>query len=175
MKAGALPRIALTATCLTALCLALNACSTSGKPFAPREKVVFGHVYRQHAPEPVYNRVRWVHLPEPLPSADIPGANAPAIKPVVHLELKNVPIADAATTLASTARYKSFVESSLFGRKVTFDSLGTLDELALQLSRKEGITIEVDHEHRLVRFMAKEVQPSFYRGEVALNEHQSNN
>ena len=156
-------------------CLLLSGCWVSEKGYTPIEKKQFGYVYRQHAAEPVYNRLRWVHLPEPLPSAETPGSGAAPIIPVVHLELKNVTIEEAAATLASTGRYRSFVESSLVGRKVSFDSLGTMDELASQLAARENLQIEVDHKRRLVRFMAKDVRPTFFRDEVALDEHQSSN
>jgi len=163
------------------LVLALSACGSDLKPYSPeRKKKYYGMTYRQLAPEPVYNRLAWVYLPEPLPSKEMPGVAAPAISPVVHLELKDVSIEEAAEMLASTARYKSLVDASLTGRRVSFNSLGTIDELARQFAKSEKISVDVDHPARLVRFSAgSSLAPALYQDNQVLggseNEHKSNN
>ncbi len=145
--------------------------SSASKPYSPSAKRRgFGLAYRQLAPDPVYKRTRLVYLPEPLPSANIEGANAPKFDPVIQLELKNLPIEQAADTFASAFQYKAFCEAKLIGRKLSFNGLGTMEELAGSLGKQEDIKVDIDHSTHTVRFMAKDTTPQFYSREVLRNE-----
>ena len=136
--------------------VALTACGPTGKEWEPdkKEPKVFSMSTTQTAPQPVYSRLRWVHLPEPLPSRQMPESGAPQIYPVFHMQLKNTRLEDVARLLASTARYSSYCASTVADKKVTVNRLGTIDELAQYIQQDAGVRVVVDHENKQVRFMA---------------------
>lgn len=116
---------------------------------------------RQNAPEPVYSRTRWVHLPELLPEREMPGTESrqasvggAALRPVFHLELKNSSLEESARVLAALARYSSFTAPSIASQKLTIENLGTIDELGELIARKAAIQVVVDHESKEVKFLA---------------------
>lgn len=131
-------------------------------PHAGKRSVFLASV-RQTAPEPVYNRLRWVHPPESLPDRDVRGAeaeafqSAPPIRPVYHMTLKNASLLDASRVLAATARYEAFCAPSISEQKISIDNLGTIDELGSRISSLADINVVVDHDGRTVRFLAPEV------------------
>lgn len=166
MKQGVL-KVCISLACLAAL----GACSSGAGPAPEKSRKTFAVAYRTLPPEPVYGRLRLVHLPEPLPSAEKPLSDSPRMLPVMHLELKNVTMQQAAQALAETARYRSYCDPALSSRKVTFNSLGTIDELAQSLARANNISVLVDHAGREVKVLAYQVQPQLLNTEVSANEH----
>lgn len=148
---------------LLAVGTVLSACGPTAKEWKPSRKVrSYGFAHRQLAPEPVYSRTRWVHLPEPLPGRESPQSEAPTLVPVFHFEVKDATCQETAVSLAAAARYNGLCAGELAERKITFNALGTIDELAQGISRQEKIRVVVDHQGRLVRFMAAGVEPSLY-------------
>ncbi len=160
---------------MTLLLLIGNA-GCAGRKAPDKSRRTFGIAYRQLPPEPVYGRLRLAHLPDPLPTSQKPLSDAPRMLPVMHLELKNVSMRQAAEALAETARYSSYCDPELATRLVNFNSLGTIDELAQGLARANAVAVSVDHSIREVRITNKEVKPILFNTEVSGNEHdQSNN
>lgn len=129
-----------------------------------KERRAHSVAYRQLAPEPVYNRLRWVHAPDNLPARNSDATTTtPVIFPVTHLDLKGSTLEEAGRALASSARYTSFCSSSISGRRVTLSKLGTIDELAVSLSQAADVRVQIDHEGRAVRILPKPLpQPAFY-------------
>jgi len=133
----------------------ITACSTHEKEFEPnKDRKFFGVAVRQLAPEPVYNRLRLVYLPEPMPSRNIQSASYARIAPVFQFEMKGASLEQVARVLASLARYTSYTSSVIADKKITVVAVGTIDELAQVVSEKAGINVMVDHENREVRFLA---------------------
>ena len=134
----------------------LSACGPQMKEWTPDKKTpaVYEISARQTPPQPVYKKLRWVNLPEPLPSREPLESGAPVIKPVFHMELKNATLEEAAAALASTARYGSYCASTVADRKITINSLGTTDELANEISGKASVHVVVDHGNRQIRILA---------------------
>lgn len=176
--------------CMAVLLSTLSACGPALKDWAPeRDKKAHAIAYRQTAPQPVYSRLRWVHLPETMPAREIPESEAPTIFPVFHLDLKNASLEEAARALAATTRYSSYCSSSLVDRKISMNRLGTLDELAHEIAATTGISVQVDHSMKTVRFLPKLIvqpEPQFadeltenlsegLNSEVSEHEHQSDN
>lgn len=180
-----------TAFAVAAALLCASGCGPAMKEWSPeRKRVGYGMAYRKTAPEPVYNRLRWVHLPEVLPARATGEATAPMILPVVHLDLKNATLEEASRILASTARFNSYCSSSIADRKISLNKLGTLPELAAAIEATAGITVQVDFESSTVRFLPKLApQPEFTAplaeqeglvtskvlGNEVRHEHQSDN
>lgn len=129
-------------------------CSSTKKAEPYKERKFFGVTFRQLPPEPVYNRLRLAFLPEPLPSYELPQARTTSILPIFHLELKGTTLEQAGRIIANMARYTSYTSSVIASRKIDFNGLGTMDELAEQLSEKTATNIVVDHANREVRVLA---------------------
>lgn len=150
------------------------------KSYSPhKEKKAFVYPVRQDAPEPVYNRLTYVLPPSPLPSYEGPGRVGEPMVPVVHLEFKNAKLEEIASALAMSARYRAYTSGLIANRRVSFNALGTIDELAHEISNKVGINVMVDHVNKEVRFLAKRgaVTPSFPKEVLKeqSDEHKSNN
>ena len=161
---------AMRITAVTLLTLVLAGCWPMGKRWEPGDKKkVFGATHQQLAPEPVYNRLRWVQLPDVMPSAEVETAGQRYF-PVVHLELKGARLEEAAATLASLGRYHSYCAGTIASRRISVNALGTLDELAAEIAAQEKIDVIVDHDSREVRFLARTVAPAFSENEVSGNE-----
>ena len=145
----------------------LSACGPTAKKWEQEKQIhVYGVAFRQLPPEPVYNRLRWVHLPEILPSRELPEADSPQIYPVFHLQLKNGNLEETAIILAATARYSSYCASSIARQKVNINLLGTIDELGSEIARRSGIHVVVDHVNKQVRFLAKSAENAGIDGEA---------
>jgi len=140
---------------------------------APKSYIVAD---RQLAPEPVYSRLRYAQPPEMLPARDIRRASsAPAIMPVFHLEVNNVTLEELTKLLAESARYQAYCSGLVADKRVSINSLGTLDELAKELSASADVHVIVDHENRFVRVLAgKFIAPDFFE-ERFENEYRSLN
>jgi hypothetical protein len=163
--------IALVATSL------ICSCGGSEKPYEPhQERKYFTFPARQLAPEPVYNRLTLVRPPDPLPDSDLQESDAPVIHPVIHLDIKDASLEQAARVLASAARYNAYCSSLIADRTITMSELGTIDELAKRISRKANIEVVVDHQNAEVRFLAnKVVSPALFEEGEEKDEHQQVN
>jgi len=130
---------------------------------------------RQLAPEPVYNRLRYVQPPEMLASRSVRKSSAPSIMPVFHLEVNNITLEELTRLLAESARYDAYCSGLVADQIVSMNTLGTLDELAKELSISADVHVVVDHENRFVRVLAgKFIAPDFFE-ERFNNEHRSFN
>lgn len=145
---------------------------------APVEPPRSHHIARrQLPPEPVYNRLRWVQVPGTVPAAGRTfSPDRPRVLPVVELSLQGATLDEAASVLASSARYSSYCASTIAKDQISFQALGTIDELAQKIADQAGIRAVVDHDNRQVRFFAIQLDtPRFYEEGKGFDEHQSNN
>lgn len=136
----------------------LAACSASVSAPQKKERRVFSIAASQFPPQPVYSRIRNANAPDEIPGPEVQKLGRP-IMPVFHLELKNDTLESAARALAATARYRSYCASSIAGKKITLERLGTIDELAQELGKAADIRVVVDHDTKEVRLLAKSVEP----------------
>lgn len=146
------------------VCGVAAGCSTSDvKPYDPvgtKGRTLFMPSYRSAAPDRVYARTRWVQPPEVLPprsggSTSSSYGDAPALRPVYELTLKDATLEQTCKVLASMARYSSYTSPSLATEKFSIQNLGTIDELAQIIEQKAGIKVVVDHENKEVRFLVR--------------------
>lgn len=156
---------------LLVLLVGVSGCMRGPKPYEPRQdRKVYSIAVRQVAPEPVYKRVRQGYLPEPLPARTVRASNAPLILPVIHLDVQDVTLEEAAKVLASSARYSSYCASSIAAQRLSLSTLGTIDELATKIARTANVQVVVDHNNHEVRFMSgskggtEVVEPVFKSG-----------
>ncbi len=153
-------------TSLTACAMSMSVCFLVGCSSTPATKKaprVHSIAHRQLPPEPVYNRLRWVEPPEVMPKRERQYTDTrPLILPVFHLELQDSTLKEASLVLAGTARYHSYCSSLIADKKISVQSLGTIDELAELIASKANIRVIVDHTNKEVRFLAQQVnQPQF--------------
>ena len=145
----------------------LAGCSSS-KPQSQVKKTskAFSVANRQLAPEPVYNRTRWVQLPEVLPAT---GANTlksnkrradleqPMMFSVINFELENGTLKEAAQMLAASSRYQAFCDPSFANKSINIKMLGTIHEIANKISEASGVDVLIDHTNREVRFVPRAI------------------
>ena len=125
------------------------------KPYEPhKERKNFFYPTRQNAPEPVYNRVKLVHLPSPLPGRSYEREGLTPTPPLLHLELIKASLEEAAQALATANNYSSYCSSFIAKRPITIDVEGTVEEIADKIAVQEHINAIVDHENHEIRFIA---------------------
>ena len=148
--------------------ISLSGCSIfSSQEKAPEKKAeIYGVSFRQLPPEPIYNRVRLVYLPDIKPALTKPDSNGTVLDPLVKLSLKNNTLEQAAIALASFGNYQPYTASSIAKQKVSLEAYGTLEEIATKLASKSGTHIVIDHPNRQIRILKEgseevRVKPSF--------------
>jgi hypothetical protein len=143
--------------------IVLCGCHAGPKAWEPnkdgKEKKTFFFPVRQLPPQSVYNRLREVRPPSVLPSSTLSKSKTPKILPVLHLELESVSLEEAAKVLAESARYSYYCSSIVADKRVSINSLGTIDELGQEIAQKAGIDVVVDHSNTEVRFLAGSLHP----------------
>lgn len=137
---------------------------------------------RQLAPEPVYNRLRWVHLPDVMPrtgphklqsARSRANLKQPMMFPVIHFELNNGTLNEAAQMLAASSSYRAFCDASFANNKISLEMLGTIHEIANKISEISGVEVLIDHSNREVRFVPRALTTDtrFYDQAVVPDEH----
>ncbi len=135
--------------------LIFSACASNSAFYTEDEKPeIYNVATRQLAPEPIYHPVRWVRPPQMMPKRGIATNRAPLILPIIHFNVKDTTIEQAALVLAGSARYKSFVASSIAEKTISLEMLGNIQEIADEISIREGIKVRVDHISKSVRFLS---------------------
>lgn len=129
----------------------------SGPTFkVEKEQKVFRIAKRKFAPEPVSYRLRWVHLPEVVPTRSEGRRVAKErILPVVELDLQDSTLKEAALVVAASARYGSYCSSKIANVPFSLTMLGTIDELGAAIAEKASIDVVIDHANREIRFLPK--------------------
>lgn len=149
---------------LASLVIFTVGCQKGPKPWEPDSasgRTLFLPSVRAVGAAPVYSRTRWSQPPEVLPNRERPGSHdsdhaqeAPGLRPVFQLSLKNTSLEEAARVLAATARYSSYTDPAIARQKISIENLGTIDELGEDIERKARIQVLVDHRRKEVRFLS---------------------
>lgn len=140
-------------------CVTCVAIGCSSHKSADNERKVFGVSVRRYEAPPVYKRTRLVQLPAPVPVARRYKATAPLMLPVIHFELTDASLEEAARILGETSRYSSYCASTIAEKRITLTALGTVDELARKISKLAQVETVVDHHNREIRFLANSESP----------------
>lgn len=156
--------------------LCLTGCHSKPKPLPEKS---FGVAYKKFAPEPVYNRMRYAHLPEVIPNGGSYSASqgisveAPMLMPVASLELNDATLEEASKALAQFSDYRSYCSSLIADRKISIARVGTLDELAQAISNLAHIKVVVDHNNRSISFLGSKVLSDRLSEDTVDDEHRS--
>lgn len=156
--------------------LSLMGCHSTPKPLPEKS---FSVAYKKFAPEAVYNRIRYAHLPEVIPNGGSYSAKhnseteAPMLMPVASLELKDATLEEASKALAQFSDYRSYCSSLIADRKISLVRVGTLDELAQAISDLAHIKVVVDHNNRSISFLGSKVLSDRLSEDTVEDEHRS--
>ncbi|MCB0320342.1 MAG: hypothetical protein KDD60_05395 [Bdellovibrionales bacterium] len=164
-------RLHHVSTIILSVCLL---CGCSSHEFEePAQVRVYSIADRQLPRDPVYSRLRWVHLPEMHPARHVEvNPERPLLLPVNHFSIQDKPLCDAAALLAGSARYSAYCSSLLKDEKISLEALGTIDEIATLIEKNSQARVIVDHSNREVRFLlGTEGRESFYSDGGTANEH----
>lgn len=113
--------------------------------------------FRQSGPEPVYSRVMWSHLPDPIrPQA---AEQAPVMMPVISFEFPDSTLEETVEALAQTMGYRWHYPQHLGKRVIQINMEGTIDEILKEIGRQAKVETMLDHELRLVRVIEKRTLP----------------
>lgn len=122
----------------------------SAKP--PRNQFVISN--RKFAAPPVYNRIREVRSPAPLLGPkDFPEV-PPLLLPPIRLTAADSTLEGVASALGRSMGYTHYCAASISGRPITIEANGDLETLAKMIATQEKISIVVDHDNRLIQFLA---------------------
>lgn len=139
------------------LSLLVVACSVPDRSKLKPKVEYYRPVQRKYAPEPVYSRVTWSHLPAPLPSKKT--EEAPMIQPAMVFDLPDSTLAEAVEALAQAMGYRWVYPSDLKNKAVSIRMEGTVDEVLQEIAEQADVTAELDAKEKLVRIYTKGMQP----------------
>lgn len=131
-----------------ALVCLLAGCSSSSAP-AKEPEIVYTPAFRKLPPEPVYSRLTWSHLPEPIPGKS--KEKPPYLWPVISVDLADATLAEALDALTQTIGYQSYYPVEISERKVSLKMRGTVEEILSVIAGQVGVVAELNHTERMVR------------------------
>lgn len=100
----------------------------------------------------------WSHLPEPIKPRTRP--DAPLMLPEVFVELKDVTVDEAVEAIAQTMGYRWENSGSALGSRISIHREGTVDEILSEIKAKTNLSLELDHESRVIRLADKRLIPA---------------
>ena len=149
---------------IISISLLVSACSSREGPqwHKERKKSSYKLATRQLTPQPVYGGLKWVRPPEMTPPRKVENSNAGLVMPVINYNVANKPLKEVILVLAATARYRTYCSSQIADKKITINTLGTIDEIANLIENIADINVTVDHPNKEVRFLPKrQIEPVF--------------
>ena len=136
-----------------------SACSLREAPKwkAERHNEIHLIANKQLPAEPIYNPVRWVRPPEVTPSRkpDYKPSNK-AVTLIYSFSVKDSTLNNTSLSLANALGYRSYCSSLIAEQVFSMELVGSIDEIATNISKKAGIKVVVDHDNKEVRFLIKD-------------------
>ena len=133
----------------------LGGCTTAPQAY---EVDYYHSAYRQLPPEPVYSRVTWTHLPQPIRTKV--RDEAPLFMPTISFELPRSSLEEAIEALAQTIGYTWQYPKQVGKRKIAIKMIGTVQEVLDEINRQASVHAVLDHDQRIVRVMDEATAPS---------------
>ena len=136
------------------ICILLCFTFSCGSTDTPAKIEIYKVATRQLPPEETYSRLRWVRPPQNDPAKHIEAqTNKTQIFQIIHFNVKNMPLREAALVFTAQNKYKSHVKASIANQRLTLSILGTMHEIASAIESKSGISVIIDHKRKTVRFL----------------------
>lgn len=149
--------------------LVLSLLTTIGcAPAKKEEKTVIEYypvAYRQLAPQPVYSRVTWSHLPGPIPPKV--RDNAPLLMPEVSFEMHRTNLDEAIQALAQTIGYTWSYPANVAKKKVSINMVAPVDEILREIENQTKVKAVLDHESRTLRIVSGNTAAQLPRAQLA--------
>lgn len=125
---------------------------------APEPEIDYYRVRtRQFGPAPVYSRLVWSQLPQPLPNK--PGEKAPMLSPSVSFELGRSTLQESLEAISQTFGYRAEYPDAVKERPVALKMVGTLDQILQELGKQTHVYFECDHQGRMIRVVEGNTVP----------------
>ena len=153
MTKAVLIRLALYGSLCASVSAVVCGCSSAVEP----KIEYYPTAARTYGPDPVYSRVTWSHLPQPIPTPA--QEKAPYLSPVISFELPNSNLSEALSALSQTLGYDLDCPPELGSRKVSLKLVGTVDEVLSEINRQANVNAQVSHATRMVRVGSESVTP----------------
>ncbi len=133
----------------------LTGCSNKERFEPPVE--YYYPVRRQLPREPVYGRLTWSHLPNPLPRKV--KEDAPLLSNTISVEVTHSNLEEAVEALAQTIGYRWELPKSIANRRVSIKFVGTAEQALNEIMRQAGVSGELDHKERIIRVSGGDTTP----------------
>lgn len=140
------------------LVLALSGCAEK-TPDYPIEMAIetYQPAFRTQAPEPVYSRFTWSHLPQPV--SNVPEQTAPMIHPTFSFELPDSNLREALEALSQAIGYRAMYPTELQSRRISLKMVGSVTAILGAIEKQAHVTTALDHEQRLIRVVDQRTVP----------------
>ncbi len=143
-------------------------CASSGSDEG--EKLVrveyYDVAYRQSPPDPVYSRLTWSHLPQPIRTKT--RDTSPIIHPSVSFEFPRSNLQEAVEAVAQTIGYNWNYPKGIGSRPIAIRMVGTVEEVLREIGRQARVVAVLDHDNRVLRILesapARPIQPTLPGG-----------
>jgi hypothetical protein len=139
---------------LSVAILGLGACSSAKEPKGPFIEY-YQPAFRQFPPEPVYSRLTWSHLSQPIKPKV--RENAPLLMPTMAFELPRTTLGEAIEALAQSIGYYWSYPPESAGRPVAIKMTGSVDQILREIGRQADVYAVLDHKGRMVRVVTGEM------------------
>lgn len=157
-KIGSRAKVWITAVlCLLFVC----ACSSSKPPRwdeVERSKEFYNMPSRKYAPEPVYGRMTWSHLPEPQVQKN--KDDAPLIDPTFSFEMPNSNLTEALEALSQAIGYRWKYPQRLGHRKISINRVGTVSEILSEICSQAHVRAALDNAERIIYVQDANLRPN---------------
>ena len=118
--------------------------------------------FRQRAPEPVYGRFMWSHLPNPIKPKV--AETAPFHLPRVQFDMPDASLEEAVEALAQAMGYRWHFPKAVATRRVRIRMEGTVEEILTEIGNQTGVYGMFDHKERMVKIIDTRMIPRLPAG-----------
>jgi hypothetical protein len=139
---------------ITIALICFPGCSPLPTPSAKQVRNQFVVSNRKFGAPPVYNRIREVRSPAPILNPKTSPEIPPLLLPPIRLRAADSTLEGVASALGRSMGYGHYCAPSISSRPITIEANGDLDTLARMVANQERISIVVDHDNRLIQFLA---------------------
>ena len=137
------------------------ACSKSTPPRwdeVARSKEFYNMPSRKYAPEPVYGRMTWSHLPEPQVQKS--QEDAPMLDPSFSFELPNSNLSEAIEALSQAIGYRWKYSQRLGYRKISINRVGTVSDILAEICSQAHVRAMLDNAERIIYVQDANLRPN---------------
>jgi hypothetical protein len=133
-----------------------NGCYAAHPVAVEPERDVFMFSVRQLPLPPVYNQLKNVRPPGPIPVLASDSISSIHFEPQFTLHTKNISYEEITKRVARLVGFSSYCSSFIARKKTSMHASGSIDDIASEISKVTGAKMVVDHDNREIRFLMRE-------------------